>query len=260
MNLKRNNFKEKILDQIKSGRVKMRPRYYFFIRAALGILSMLLVLFLVVYLISFIMFIMKVQGIWYLPNFGLSGLYRFLLAFPWFLVGIALVFVLLLELFIKKVKLVYRKPLLYSVLGVALFSVAAGFILAEAPFHKRIFEKAREDEFPIIGPMYRGYGHRQLSNIYHGRVIELFDDQLKINTIRGEEFIVEVLPTTEVHGYDTLEVGDNIIVVGERDDGHIKAWGIKVLPGEKSYFPKGRPKHLDFFQNVYPRSLRHYLD
>jgi len=259
MNLNKDNFQEKVLERIRSSKIKMRSRYYFLARTLLCVVAVIMVLSAVVYLVSFVLFVLKVQGVWYLPNFGLSGLYRFLMSFPWLLAGIVLIFVLLLELFIKKVKLVYRKPLLYSVLGVTLLSLVAGFFLAEAPFHRLIFEKAREDEFPIVGPMYRGYGHRRFSDMYHGQVVELTGDSLKVNTIRGEDIIVNITPQTRTFDFEDIGIGDNVVVVGELKNGEIEARGIKVLPAEKSYFPKHPPRHLEFFKGERRGGMRYYF-
>lgn len=256
MNFKQKELKNKILESIKSGKVKMRSRYYFLARGLIYAAAGILVALALVYLVSFIFFILKVQGAWYLPAFGFSGFGKFLISFPWILALAGFVFILALELLMKKIQIVYQKPLFYSVLILIILVLLVGFVFAKLPFHQNIFEKAREDEVPILGPLYRGYGHKEISDMYHGQVMEINGDYFNLKTITGSEFVVRIDSMTKKPKYRDLTVGDNLIVVGEKDDNQIEAVAIKILPPGSSYFPKRPPQRLEMFPE---NSLKNYF-
>ena len=82
-----------ILNSIKAGGVKMRPRWYFILQAALAMIGGMILLFLIIYLISFIVFVERQTGAGFIPAFGLRGWTRFLVSLPWLLIMLTFVFI-----------------------------------------------------------------------------------------------------------------------------------------------------------------------
>ena len=74
-----NDIKNKILAAIQSGEVKQHSHRYFIWRGILIGTGIGLVLCLVLYLASFILFIMRQTGVWFVPAFGFRGWFAFLL-------------------------------------------------------------------------------------------------------------------------------------------------------------------------------------
>ena len=80
-----------VLEKIKSGQVKMRPKAHFVLKTALVALGFILIILFVLYLISFIVFTLRMSGIWFAPGFGLYGIKIFLFSLPWLLILIAII-------------------------------------------------------------------------------------------------------------------------------------------------------------------------
>lgn len=76
---------QNVLDQIKSGQVKMHSRTYFFLKTFLSVVLVMLVAALVWFFFSLILFSLQRHGAFYIPLFGLVGIKAFVASFPWFI-------------------------------------------------------------------------------------------------------------------------------------------------------------------------------
>jgi hypothetical protein len=125
-----NPIARKVLAAIESGKVHMRPRWHFVLKAALAIAGMIFLTGALVYLISFIIFVMRESGAWYLTPFGLRGLKVFLMAAPWILIIIAAVVFVILEVLVRRYSFAYQRPLLYSIIAVMALITLSSFAVA----------------------------------------------------------------------------------------------------------------------------------
>src|SRR3989344_3614541 len=114
------SIKEEVIARIKRGETIMRPRWHFVLRAMLYALGVLIAALALVYLASFIMFVLRETGLLFVPSFGFRGVGVFLFSLPWFLILLSLVFVFVLEVLVRRYAFAYRKPLLYSVFGIVI--------------------------------------------------------------------------------------------------------------------------------------------
>ncbi len=110
------NINDRIFEKIKNGQVKMRPKLYFVLKSLIFALGIVLASILVLFLFSFIVFCLKLGGIWFLPKFGFRGLGIFFISFPWFLILLALFLIFLLEIIAKKYSFVYKRPIIFSLI------------------------------------------------------------------------------------------------------------------------------------------------
>lgn len=227
--------KEKILSAIETGKVKMRPRWHFVLQTILIIVGIALILFALLFLISFIIFSLRHSGVWFAPAFGSRGLGVFLTSLPWILIVLTVLFVIILEILVKKYSFAYRQPLLYSALGLILIVTIGGIAVAQTPLHGGLMRQTIENHVPLAEPFYRGGGMIGPERIQAGSIKELTDDGFILNSRRGEDLRVIITPETQFPaGYDLVE-GDFIVVLGERDDDTIEALGVKeieAMPGE----------------------------
>jgi len=155
-----NNLTEKILGKLRSGEFKMKPKVYFILKATLIVLSVLVVALFVLFLISFISFALRANGVLVLPIFGFRGFGAFLSSVPWLLVVAALLLIGVLEMLFKHFAFTYRRPILYSILGILIVVLLGTFIIDRTPLHPGLFDRAHERRLPIFGPMYRNFGPR----------------------------------------------------------------------------------------------------
>src|ERR1019366_7165464 len=83
---------------IHSGQVKMRPRWRFILETVLLGVGSIIVLLTLLYLVSFILFVLHESGAWFVPVFGLPGWVAFFHRLPWVLIGLAIIFIFILEI------------------------------------------------------------------------------------------------------------------------------------------------------------------
>lgn len=243
---KEQGFADKIQKVIETGAVKMRPKWHFAIRGALLVIGAILLALTLLFLVSLIFFVLRQSGAWYAPIFGLRGTYSLLLSLPWFLICAALVFIVILEILVQKYSFAYRKPLLYSAIAVIATAVVGGLVIAGTSFHGRLFEQARQDHLPVAGPLYRGYGGTLPENLIRGEIVKIEETQVHLETPEGEEVEINIGPQTRFPLGIDLAVGDNVLILGDRDGGTMTAFGIRrVEQGGQLPMPMQR-MHMRF--------------
>ena len=159
--------KDDVLKAIQGGQVKMRPKWQFITKAALMLLGVVLVALTTLYLVSFIVFILRQTGVLFVPAFGPGAFGVFFMSLPWLLIALAAIFMLLLEILIKRYSFAYGRPFLYSALAVIFLGIAGGIIIGETPLHERFFDAAENGQLPFAGPVYEYY-RQQPARRYSG--------------------------------------------------------------------------------------------
>lgn len=243
-----NELRDKVLGAIKNGKVKMRPKWHYVLKTALAITGGVLLSLALLYLVSFIFFALRANGVWFMPAFGLSGMRTFVMSLPWLLIFTSLLFIIILEILVKRYAFAYRKPLLYSVLGILALAIIGGFALARAPFHRSLLRRAQEDRSPLTAPFYREFGMHRFHDIHPGYIASITEDGFILYTRQGETFTVRLVPETRLpFGFNFAE-GDEVVVFGDRDDDTVEARGILEIDDEMM---EPRP-----YRNIPPRMMR----
>jgi len=222
--------KEEIIENIRHGSVRMSPKWHFILKNVLLIIATLFVLFGLLTLVSFIFFAIRQSGIGFAPAYGSQGILVFLKYLPWILILVSLLFIIVLEFFLKQYHFTYRKPLLYSLLIIFLISVVGG--IAAAPLHQAVFSRAQREEIPFAGSFYRDYGARRLDEINRGQVTALLTSGLSMTNEFGENLNV-ILPSQILTRLaNDFEPGDKIIVFGKKSSPSstdVWAYGIRKI-------------------------------
>lgn len=226
-----NSIQENVLKAIEAGKIKMLPKWHFVLRAALVIVGIVLISLVLLYLVSFIIFILRQTGTLFIPGSGLYGINLFLESTPWLLVGIAVVFIVLLQILIKKYAFGYGKPLMYSAIGIIIFVIFGGALVEMSPLHRNLFRQAEDRGLPFAGAIYKQYGTRRIGNITIGPIVEVIDTGYKIESRENENVNVIVTPQTRMPIGITFKLGDIIVVFGHRKDNMVSADGIRIFDG-----------------------------
>jgi len=242
--------KHKILEKIKNKEVKMRPKSYFVLRTTLYILGIILTFLFAIFLASFIVFSLQISGASQFPALGLRGLIPFLVAFPWVLVIFALIFIIILQIFAKKFSVVYKKPLLYSILGIIVFVLLVSFAIANTPFHRTLFRSAQEGKLPIMGPMYKGRFVDPSHNMCIGEVVEVADDGFQVETVKGESVGIIISSETYLPSDGKIEKGELIMIMGERKDSIINAFKVIKIKDNKEIYLLQRGGHIKGYMKM----------
>ena len=227
--LQKGSIKGRVFEKINSGSAQKRPRSYFIAHATLLVVGMVLLLLTLLYLTSFIFFVMRQTGVWFVPAFGAPGFRTLILASPWLLILVAVIFVVLLEYLVKKYSFAYRRPLLYSVIGILVFVLIGGFVVARSPLHHAIYRHVRENRLPIAGPLYKEFGMKRLHDVHPGKITALTDSGFTIETPGGEPLAVVVSAQTRFPFGSDLQVNDIVVVFGNRDNTTIQAFGVRRI-------------------------------
>lgn len=230
---------EKIIAAAKSGKLKMRPRWHFVLRAVLWLAGAVIAVLAALYFASLFLFINRETGIWLAPVFGWRGVLIFLASAPWLIILSVLVFALALEILVRRYEFTYRLPLLYSALAVLLVVFAGAALLARTPLHENLSRCPRGDRLlepahfaPEASPcgtgIYRDLGPRRFHDFYYGTVKNITDESfiIIITTRQREDFIVRINSQTRLPFGAQFEIGDELAVVGDRKGDQIDAFGI----------------------------------
>lgn len=237
------SIKEDVLKAIHDGQVKMRPKWQFSTKATLMVFGMVLIAFTVLFLVSFIVFVLRQTGVLFEPGFGFSNLGVFFMSLPWVMILLAAVFMLLLEMIIKKYPFAYARPFLYSSLAVIFLGIIGGIIIGETPLHQRFFDEAENGQLPFAGPIYQHYGE-QPQNVTVGTITQINSNGYQILLYGDEDdiFSVVVGPQTQVPPPGSLKEGDIIVILGPRQGSIIVASAIQrpfnlPPPGRRAVVP-----------------------
>lgn len=246
----RESIKDKVLTRIKSGQVAMRPKWHFALRAILAALASVIALLALLYLVSFVAFMLRETGVLFVPAFGFRGLSAFFASLPWVLLAVSAAFVAVLEVLVRRYSFAYRRPLLVSLAAIILLVLTGGIMIARTSFHRGLLRQAEERRLPLGEFLYRGYGRPRLRNIHPGMVTELIEGGFFMQSRRGESLRVMVNPETRFpFGIDFAE-GDAVVVFGERDDGTVRAQGIRSMPHGADEMPM---EGMRLFRRPHPR-------
>lgn len=236
---KKSSLSKGVLDKIETGQVKMRPRIHFVLKSLLITLGLILTTLFALYLISFVVFVLRTSGVFYLPGFGFPGLKIFLISFPWLLIFIAIILIIVIEILVKHFSFAYRRPILYSLLGILILVFVGSFIVYRTQLHSGLFERAEEGRLPVAGPLYKGYGMPEFEDVHHGIVSEITDNGFMVEESDGQILNIVVSPETRFPSGKNIKENDLVMILGEQDNGKLNALGIRKI---NNGF-KGLPRH-----------------
>jgi len=220
---------ETVLDEIKRGDIKMKPKIYFILRVFLLVLGIIAVSAFILYLISFIVFSLRVSGVWFLPGLGMLGVKLFLFSLPWLLIIISLLLIIILEILARYFKFVYQRPIIYSVLAIIIIIVLATFVIGKTQLHSGLMGRAQQGCLPLMGKFYRDYGVLKSQNMHKGIVLEIIGSGFIIEANRGR--ILKVIISSDTYlSKKEIEKGDKIMVIGLVEDDIIKAEKVLIIP------------------------------
>ncbi len=251
-NKNQENLNASLMEKIKSGEVKMKPKVYFISKSVGFILIAVLLFLITIFLVSFIIFFVRGSGLWFLPGFGWPGIRMMLLQLPWFLIAVCAGLVILLEVLISRLGFAYRRPLVYSILVLLVLATTIGILVSKTPLHVSAFRAAVENKLPFAGLLYRSYGAMDTPNFMNGRVAVPSDgpQKMQVETADGQTFEVEIPTSTNVMMLKPgpIHRDDMIMIMGERSGSKIKAFGLRALEKEEEDFFHNRGQMNNFFK------------
>lgn len=221
-----NEESRRIIDAIKKRDVRMRPRRYFALRAALIAAAALFLFLILLYMVSFIIYVLHEDGVWFAPDYGLSGWSLFLSAVPWGLLVLAFVLVLVLANTLRHYTFVSHQPLLYLLFAFIIVIAFGGFFLAATAFHPDLFQYAATN-VPFLGNFYE-YETAFPASVHRGVITSFTDGGFIVTDDLGITSSVVAAPG--VVFIQDFHVGDMVLIFGTRNEsGTISAFGIQRI-------------------------------
>lgn len=231
------NPKDAILEQIRTGALTMRPKFHFFLKALLVAVVALVVLALSIFLASFIVFGIRLNGSDALLSFGSRGFFLFLQVFPWPLVLVDIGLLILLEALLRRFRFAYSRSILYLFLIIIVVVGSSSIVIERGGhFHEGLFEHSRREGLPP--PFQKFYQGAPLPpprelGIYRGVVVS-FDGTTLVLTNddfdNDEDDGIWTVLVPEAFDETTIQIGDRFFVAGDEDENEIiRAYGLKEL-------------------------------
>lgn len=245
------SLQENILATIEGGKTKMRPKWYFVTSAVFLMGGTLVALVALLFIASFIVFSLHQSGVWFAPSMGWQGLPPLFMSLPWVLIVVAVGFIYLLEMLVRKYSFAYRKPLLYSAIMIVVVTVSGGLIMASTPLHDKLLIRAQEQRLPLAGRVYKNYSMPPKDNISVGRVIDISEDGFSVKDVGENEFkIITNKETRRIKADSDIKVGDSIVIFGKRKGEKMSAVGVqkispRPMPHRRMMSPTPRGKDRD---------------
>lgn len=162
--MSKQELKDRILAEIRSGQVAMRPRAYFVLQVIALIVVALAALAVSVFLFNFIVFSIRLNRVDTLLGVGPRGWFAFLTFFPWSQLALDVLLVLVLEWLVRKFSWGYKVPTLYLLAGLlALTFVTGAFIDRATPFNDDLWQ-GRRGLPPPLQIIYVGARHHDIDD------------------------------------------------------------------------------------------------
>lgn len=233
MEEKNEQLNKEILSQIKEGKVEMKSRWFFLLRTILGVLGVFILSLCLIFLVSFILFGLRKSGVALAPGFGPQGFILFAMSLPWMLILITAAFLMVLEILIRKYSFVYKKPILYSLIGVFAVTTLITLLLPSFAFHNSIFrayKPERGGEMPPVGKFYRGFGVPHPPDLIRGVIVDFSTGTLLVATDDGVTSSVAISDITKIFPGTNMAIGGELLIFGPRSSsGVVSAFGIREI-------------------------------
>jgi len=227
-----NNVEDKVMSQIKSGRVKLRSKYLF-LAEKLGLGSAFVLTFMLAALFfGLSLFYLKAtDNLWYL-SFGSRGLLAFLESFPFVLVIGWIVLLFLAGFIFRKSGALYDKPFGYLALALVGFIIIIGTIFSFTHLTERMEGVAfgPRSGGAVFRPFFKP-GLDERNRGIAGRIVEIGADYINIQT--PNRIIKVNLGRLEEGPKKKLEVGMFVVAVGEKHGEEFVATGLHDINNEE---------------------------
>lgn len=227
------NIKEEVLNKIKTGQIGMRSKFYFLVKLGFLFALVVLIFFVSVFLLSFIIFSLNVEGSLFLIRFGSKGLYNFLFVIPWYLLVIDILLLILLDMLLKSFRFGYKRPVIYLFAGTFFVVTLVSTLLDFTSFHYDAMKNSHIKKVPFLPNIYEDVSSIiQKPGSWKGTVGKMDKNTFEFTYIinrEGETGFALVTAKEGVKISDYLKEGDLVFVAGNMTSDHITAYGIKKL-------------------------------
>ncbi len=232
---KEQSVKDRVLEAVQSGKVKMRPNWYFVGMALLGALGTAIVVLAVLFFASAAFFTLWHTGVWFAPIFGARGWFVFFQTLPWLLILLAGLALVVLETLVHRYPFVYRMPVLISLIAIIFVAAVGGLLLAKTPMHKNIISYSESQPVAAARGFYRRFERPMERNVFVGRITEMAADGFVMESPRRDTVKIIIVPATRLPLGAGFSVGDTVVVFGDLRENGVEAYGIREVENDEFF-------------------------
>ncbi|MFA6588134.1 MAG: hypothetical protein WCT08_03625 [Patescibacteria group bacterium] len=225
------SMKDKVLGEIRSQHISMKPKWQFFLKSLLIILLLSIIALYILFHTSFLFYSLHYNGSLFLTHFGVSGLRRLILSLPWLWLLSGIILTILLGILVEKQTKAYRFPLFYTVMSSILLIAIISALCVILPIQTSLHKLNTETRIPIIGPMFKNLPENEPLKTYIGEVSELNGNGFLLTNRQNQTTRVILTPETKLNNNLKLQNGLEIMMIGEQKANYIEAEGIRALLG-----------------------------
>lgn len=228
MNELNNKIESLVMENIKSGRVKLRSKYIFLAeKLGLGSAVVLSVLIAILFFNLALFYLKTSDNLVYL-SFGSLGIFAFLESFPYLLVVSLIIFIFIAGYLVKRTEIAYQKPFGYLALGLVAFIIIGGASLAFTNIAEQIEEQTFETR--VLGGFFRPFLEQGAQNHKRGlvgRIVDAGEGYVEIQT----PYTIEKLELDKINDLDKdiLQIGNMIIAIGDRKERNFEAVSLRLI-------------------------------
>ncbi len=242
------NLEDKVMLEIKSGRVKLRSRYIF-LAETLGLHSALVLTLLLAALFACltVFYLQTSDNLEYL-SFGNQGFFAFLESFPFLLLAALILLIFAAGIIIKQSNWAYKKSFGYVSVGLVVFVVVGGVCISYTPMSEQIEDMSYRPHFfgKMLKPFFPHESQEKQRGVA-GRVVTSSPGFVFIQTPRGS---VKIDLSKLADSGIVLKEGGFLMAIGQRQDGVFVAQGLRnVEEGRMPIIRRG--VHHCFGQDVH---------
>jgi len=134
----RSEIEENVIQAIRSGQVKMRPRWHFLLKSVVGFLGIVAIFFVILAMVSLAVFALQANGGVLSASLGPIGIHTFFTLFPWALLALAVILIAVLGAMLDHFTVAYQQPFLYLMLTLLIVVALASVAIAETSIGNHI--------------------------------------------------------------------------------------------------------------------------
>lgn len=238
------NIESKVMEEIKSGRVKLRSKYIFLAeKLGVGSAFALSIILAILFFTLLLFYLRSSDNLFYL-SFGSRGFMAFLDSFPYSLVLVSIFCLLVAGFILKKTNLIYKRPFGQM----AIFLIIAVILLSTVLTFTRLAERIEQGTFNPNSPgrffrpfLSRCFEERRGGVV--GRTVEVGGDYIIIQTPNGlRQLQLDALEQTSLN---EMATGSWVMAVGEGGEGSFSVKLIKRIDVEEMPFvERGVRRHF----------------
>lgn len=226
-----NNSTKNIIEEIKGSKMQMHSRQYFIFQTIGKVVLSVLAFLLSIYIISFVLYYLSVNGSLYLTKFGFIGVVDLLLSLPVIIITIAIISLLVVLIVSTRYSFSYRNPLIYTFLITVATVVVLGLVISNTSLHPVVFKYLKESgNFEFLP---EDVFEPRLSVLHHGlvgTVVRIDSEFIIVKTHAGNLVRVALAPELLDDIAKELELGRRILISGDEANGEIDADDFYILP------------------------------